>query len=350
MANKGGQIVEVLSEHNCQGWMQGYSLTGRFALFPSYETFLGIITTMMIQYSKFMKIASETGWRNPVPSINYFESSTLWRQEHNGYSHQDPMFINNVLNMKNNQVRVYFPPDVNTCLLVMDKCLRSQNRINLVVGSKKEMPTFFSMEEAQRHVLAGVTVYKEFSTDQGKDPDVVIVGCGNETFVEAAAASLLLASDLPNLRVRFVNVIDLLVLDIDCNHPGALDNTSFEAIFTPDKPVIFNFHGYPSVIKNLLFGRRNTERIFVLGYIEEGTTTTPFKMLAANKCSRYDVAIEAIRSASKQNHEIAMESNLFVSQYRKKLKEVDDYTVEFGKDPDYLSSDLGAFKKYLKKH
>jgi len=228
MANKGGQLIEMLSEHSCQGWMQGYALTGRFGLFPSYEGFLGIITTMAIQYAKFIKIGRETGWRPDTPSINYIESSTLWRQEHNGYSHQDPMFINNLLNMKKHIIRIYLPPDTNTFLCAMEKCLNSTNGINLLIGTKKEAPVFLNMEDARKHSAAGISVWKDYCTFGGENPEVVIVGCGNETNVEAIAACILLRHDVPDIRIRFINISDLLVLDIFGTHPHAMGKETFE--------------------------------------------------------------------------------------------------------------------------
>jgi len=334
-ANKGGQVLEMLSEHTCEGWMQGYCLTGRFAMFPSYETFLGIVTTMMIQYSKFIKLASETKWRSDTPSINYIETSTLWRQEHNGYSHQDPMFINNLINMKSKLIHIYLPPDVNSSLCAVEACLNRKRGVNLIISTKKEMPLWFNMEHTRKHFAAGASVWKQYSTFDGLNPDVVIVGCGNETHVEAVAAVGLLKRDVPNLRVRFINVVDLMVLDIEAES-GLTDDT-FENLFTSDKPVIFNFHGYPSAVRSLLFGRNHIKRFKVLGYIEEGTTTTPFKMLTANKVSRFHVAIEALREGAKSNPQVALDAHLAIAQYEGHLKEHDRYIVEYGKDPEYLA-------------
>jgi xylulose-5-phosphate/fructose-6-phosphate phosphoketolase len=349
MANKGGQLTEVLSEHQCQGWMQGYVLTGRFALFPSYETFLGIITTMAIQYAKFIKIAREVKWRPDVASLNYIATSTLWRQEHNGYSHQDPMFINNILNMKKAETRIYLPPDTNTFLCYTEKCLNSKNALNLLIGSKKEMPSFLTMEEARRHSAAGASVWKDYCTYGGENPDVVIVGCGNETNIEAVAACILLRKDCPSMRIRFVNVSDLLVLNVNVDLDGhGLSQENFNSLFTPDKPVIFNFHGYPSAVQQLLFGRTGPERYHIFGYIEEGTTTTPFKMLSVNKVSRYHIAMEALAKAA-GNSKAALDATLLTAAYSHRLAQLDDYILKHGKDPEYLSADLRKFEEHLDK-
>jgi len=339
MANKGGRVLEMLSEHTCQGWMQGYSLTGRYALLPSYETFLGIITTMMIQYAKFLKLARQTGWRRQTPSINYLETSTLWRQEHNGYSHQDPMFINNLLNMKSELVRIYFPPDANTFLCVMNKCLTSPQGINLVVSTKAPSPLWLTIDEAVEHCREGVGIWKWLSTDEGRDPDLVVVGCGNETNVEAVAAVHLLKRDFPNLRIRFVNVIDLMRLDLlrQQNNPCALTVSEFENIFTTDKPVVFNFHGYPSAIYQLLFGRTKTKRFKVLGYIEEGTTTTPFAMLTTNRASRFHVAMEGLKLLQKCGGLDEASVNPAIADYETQVRNHATYIHCHGRDPDYLS-------------
>jgi xylulose-5-phosphate/fructose-6-phosphate phosphoketolase len=319
--------------------MQGYTLTGRYALFPSYETFLGIVTTMMIQYAKFLKLAKQTGWRKPVPSINYLETSTLWRQEHNGYSHQDPMFINNLLNMKSDLARIYFPPDANTFLGVMNKCLTIPQGINLIVSTKAPSPLWLTIEEAIAHCQEGVGIWKWLSTDEGRDPDLVIVGCGNETNVEAVAAVHLLKRDFPAIRIRFVNVIDLMRLDLQrqCLNPRALSVSEFEDIFTSDKPVVFNFHGYPSAIYQLLFGRTKTKRFKVLGYIEEGTTTTPFAMLTTNRASRFHVAMEGLKLI--QNCGILDEETIrpAIGDYEAQVRNHATYIRCHGRDPEDLS-------------
>jgi len=332
---KGGRVIEVLSEHLCQGFLQGYVLTGRVGLFPSYETFMGIITTMMIQYAKFLKMGKATKWRMPVGSLNYIATSTLWRQEHNGFSHQNPMFINNILNMKPSIVRVYLPPDSNCFLSTVDHCLQAKNYINLMIGSKHPTPVWLSPDEAHAHCVAGASVWKFCSTDNGLDPDIVLVGCGTEVTFEVITAASILRQDLPQLRVRVVNVTDLMVLPKSGEHPHGLSDAEFDSLFTKDKPVVFNFHGYPSAVKHLLYDRGCGDRVTVLGYIEEGTTTTPFRMLTANHASRFDVAIHSIRATCRLSH-IATDAHRLIALYQGKIREHEEYIVEHGQDPEDL--------------
>lgn len=336
-ANNGGRVIEILSEHTCQGWMQGYSLTGRFSLFPSYETFLGIITTMMIQYAKFIKIAMETTWRTQVPSLNYLETSTLWRQEHNGFSHQDPMFINNVLNLKSAVARIYFPADSNCFVSTLDHCLSSANKVNLIVSTKNPAPVLLPLEEAVKHCVAGASIWRFCSTDDGRNPDVVLVGIGNETNLEVVEACRLLAKYCPTLRVRMVNVNDLMMLDLEMKHPHSLNEQTFCSLFGSDRPVIWNFHGYPSALRSLLFGRRNADRFKINGYIEEGTTTTPFKMLTANQVSRFHVAIQSIQAAMGKKDEVALTAQSLISNFQHALQEHDRYIQKHGKDPENIN-------------
>ncbi|KAK9727853.1 hypothetical protein K7432_001525 [Basidiobolus ranarum] len=338
--NHGGRVSEVLSEHTCQGWMQGYTLTGRVSLFPSYETFLGIITTMMVQYAKFVKIAKETPWREPIGSLNYIETSTLWRQEHNGFSHQNPGFINSLISLKPSMIRVYLPPDANCLLSTLAHCVRSKEYINLLISGKHETPSWLTPEEAENHCVAGASIWKFASTDNGVDPDVVLVGCGTEVTFEVIAAASLLRKDCPDLRVRVVNVTDLMVLAGDGTHPHALSDDIFNNLFTTDKPVIFNFHGYSSVIKQLLFDRANTsERVVVRGYNEEGTTTTPFRMLTANGVSRYDVAINALRMIVKKGaRNVDVDVHLLISRYQHEIRQHEKYILEHGIDPEGLTA------------
>ncbi|KAG9093290.1 hypothetical protein FRC06_011577, partial [Ceratobasidium sp. 370] len=316
-ANKGGRVIEMLSEHTLQGFMQGYTLTGRTGLFPSYEAFIGIVTTMVEQYAKFLKMARETKWRGDVASLNYIETSTLWRQEHNGYSHQNPGFIGQLLTLPRNMVRIYLPPDANCALSVMAHCLRSKNYVNLIIGSKANSPSFLNIEEAKRHCIAGASVWRRFSTDEGKNPDITLVGIGVETTTEIIAAGTLLKNE--GIRVRIVNIVDLMVLGEPGEHPHALSHDAMDAIFGIDNPVIINFHGYPLHLKSLLFSRNpalSRQRFEVLGYIEEGTTTTPWSMLRLNKAGRYDIAAKAVLLVAhhKKDHAIvtrAHEMNSF---------------------------------------
>lgn len=339
MAHDDGGVIEVLSEHTCQGLMQGYVLTGRFALFPSYEAFLGIIATMMAQYAKFIKICKEITWRHSVPSINYIESSTLWRQEHNGFSHQNPGFINSLINMKSDVVRVYLPPDANCLVSTLAHCLKSKDYINLIVSSKNEGPTWLTMEEAVEHCRAGASIWKWAGneTNYSRDPDIVLVGCGNETTTEVIAAAQLLKKHCPTMIIRVVNITDLMILELDSCHPHGLTCELFHALFTKDKPVIMNFHGYPSAVKQLLFGRENLQRFEILGYIEEGTTTTPFKMLAANKASRFDICIEAIRKVTPFNPQIAVDAPVKIPYFQHVLRKHEVYCLEHNADPVELN-------------
>lgn len=303
---KSGRVIEMLSEHTLQGFAQGYALTGRIGLFPSYESFLGIVTTMIAQFAKFLKVAKSTDFRPAVPSITYVMSSTLWRQEHNGASHQQPGLINSVLDLPHNVARVYLPPDANCAVSTLSHCLRSRNYVNLVVGSKHQNRVYLNEAEANAHCKAGGSIWHAYSTDGGKDPDVVIVGIGTETTAEAIAATELLRSQHYNgddpkkdhLRVRFINITDLMILSEGSVHPHALNEEAFDGLFTRDKPILFNFHGYTTAVKGLLgdrlsgeMGRRPTA---ILGFIEQGTTTTAWNMLKVNGVDRFSVACKAM--------------------------------------------------------
>ncbi|KAJ5749161.1 uncharacterized protein N7511_010857 [Penicillium nucicola] len=301
---RGGRVIEVLSEHMCQGFLQGYTLTGRMGIFPSYESFLGIIHTMMVQYAKFIKMALETKWHSGVASINYIETSTWTRREHNGFSHQNPSFIGSVLKLKPTAARVYLPPDANTFVTTVHHCLKSKNYINLMVGSKQPTPVYLTPEEAEIHCRAGAGIWKFCSTDNGTNPDVVLVGIGVELMFEVIAAAALLRKIAPDLRVCVVNVTDLMILENEGLHPHALSTEAFDRLFTPDKPVHFNYHGYPTELQGLLFGRPGLDRISVAGYIEEGSTTTPFDMMIVNRVSRFHVAQNALRGAAKVNEKV----------------------------------------------
>ncbi|KAF9533738.1 phosphoketolase [Crepidotus variabilis] len=335
---QGGRIVEILSEHTCQGMLQGYTLTGRTGLFPSYEAFLGIIQTMMVQYSKFAKMGSETNWRQPVGSLNYIETSTWTRQEHNGFSHQNPSFIGAVLNLKPKFARVYLPPDANCFLSTVSHCLRAKNYVNLMVGSKQPTPVWLTPEEADAHCIAGATVWKFASVDDGVNPDVVLVGIGVEVTFEVIAAAVLLRKHAPELRVRVVNVTDLMILADTGLHPHALSHDAFKNLFTEDRPIHFNYHGYPIELKGLLFGRPNLDRISIEGYNEEGTTTSPFDMMISNDTDRFSVAIAAIRGGAKFNDRIAAFAHEKCS-YLKHLRQKErDYIYANGKGGQFTKN------------
>jgi len=340
-ANKGGRVIEMLSEHTLQGFLQGYTLTGRTGLFPSYEAFIGIVTTMVEQYAKFQKMAFETKWRGDVASLNYIETSTLWRQEHNGYSHQNPSFIGQLLTLPRNMVRIYLPPDANCALSVMAHCLRSKNYVNLIVGSKSETPSFLTVDEAKRHCIAGGSVWKKFSTDEGRNPDLTLVGIGVETTTEVIAAATLLKNE--GIRVRVVNIVDLMILGEPKGHPHALSHDAFDGLFGTDTPVIINFHGYPLHVKSLLFSRDQAisrRRFEVLGYIEEGTTTTPWSMLRLNKAGRYDIASRGVSlvATHDKNHAICPRAHELSTYFLHKNEVEARYALEHGQDSEEVTS------------
>ncbi len=337
VAAKGGHVIEVLSEHDCEAWLQGYLLTGRYGLFPSYEAFLNIIVSMMDQFAKFLKLSLEIPWRLPVSSLNYLESSTLWRQEHNGFSHQSPGFINSVLNKKAAVTRVYLPPDANSLISTMDHCIKSANYVNLVIANKQPMPQWLSMDAAIAHARAGASIWQWASTDDGIDPDVVLVGIGDNPTLEVMAAAQTLRDEMPELRIRIVNVSDLLTLEKDTVHPHGLDQEMFDALFTPDRPVIVNFHGYPSAVMQLLFGRDSVNRFHINGYREEGTTTTPFDMNVRNGTSRYHLIMQAIRLATARNQRVAARTSAMVSHYEYILWSHRRYIEANGVDPEEIT-------------
>lgn len=309
---------------------QGYTLTGRTALFPSYESFLGIIHTMMIQYSKFNKVAREVEWRGPLSSINYIESSTWARQEHNGFSHQNPSFIGAVLNLKAEVARVYLPPDANCFLSTIHHCLKSKNYVNLMIGSKQPTAVYLSPNDAAEHCRKGAGVWKFASTDGGKDPDVVLVGVGVEVTFEVVKAAEMLRQLLPGLRVRVINVTDLMVLASESRHPHALSRVEFLDMFTEDKAVCFNYHGYAAELQGLLFGRPGLHRMTVEGYKEEGTTTTPFDMMLVNGVSRFDVAKRALRGAARYKDGIKKKLDGILEKIDTRVEEVKTYIIDEG--------------------
>ncbi|OXV05979.1 hypothetical protein Egran_06253 [Elaphomyces granulatus] len=331
---RGGRVIEVLSEHMCQGFLQGYTLTGRTGIFPSYESFLGIVTTMIVQYSKFNKMARETGWHGDIASINYIETSTWTRQEHNGFSHQNPSFIGTVLKLKPTAARVYLPPDANTFLSTVAHCLKSKNYVNLMVGSKQPTPVFLSPDEAESHCRAGASIWKFASTGEGLNPDVVLVGIGTELMFEVIYAAAILRKRIPSLRVRVINVTDLMILEAEGLHPHALTEDSFDALFTADLPIHFNFHGYPTELQGLLFGRPNLERATIAGYMEEGSTTTPFDMMLVNQVSRFHVAKAAVRGGGKRNEKVRLRQQELLTELDHNIVETRKYILEHRKDPD----------------
>ncbi|KAK0649233.1 XFP N-terminal domain-containing protein [Cercophora newfieldiana] len=341
----GGRVIEVLSEHDCQGFMQGYTLTGRTAIFPSYESFLGIVHTMMVQYSKFVKIAQEVKWRGDLASINYIETSTWARQEHNGFSHQNPSFIGAVLNVKAESARVYLPPDANCFLSTVAHILNSRNKTNLVIGSKQPTAVYLSPDEAAEHCRLGASIWHFASTPllAKTDPDVVLVGIGVEVTFEVVKAAELLRTVCPALRVRVANVTDLMILVAESRHPHALSKEKFVELFTADRPVHFNYHGYATELQGLLFGREGLWRMSVAGYQEEGSTTTPFDMMLVNGVSRFDVAKWALRAGADRNEEVKVNLEKLVEDVDGRVDEVRKFISEHGKDPDDMY-DMARFE------
>ncbi|MDP2350797.1 MAG: phosphoketolase family protein [Chloroflexota bacterium] len=289
-----GRVMEVLSEHQCQGWLEGYLLTGRHGMFNCYEAFIHIIDSMFNQHAKWLKVTREIPWRRPIASLNYVLSSLVWRQDHNGFSHQDPGFIDHVVNKKSDVIRVYLPPDANTLLSVGDHCLRSRHYVNVIVAGKQPSPNWLSMDRAILHCTRGIGIWDWASNDQGGDPDVVIASAGDIPTLEALAAVDLIRQHLPDLRVRFVNVVDLMRLQPESEHPHGLSDSEFDSLFTTDKPIVFAYHGYPWLIHRLTYRRTNHGNLHVRGYKEEGTTTTPFDMVMLNDLDRFHLVIDVI--------------------------------------------------------
>jgi xylulose-5-phosphate/fructose-6-phosphate phosphoketolase len=289
-----GRIMEILSEHTCEGWLEGYLLTGRHGLFSCYEAFIHVVDSMFNQHAKWLKTTDRLPWRRPIASLNYLLTSHVWRQDHNGFSHQDPGFIDHVANKKAEVVRVYLPPDANCLLSVADHCLRSKQYVNVIVAGKQPALQYLTMAEAVVHCTKGIGIWEWASSDGGAEPDVVLACAGDVPTMEALAAAGLLRSFFPDLRVRFVNVVDLMRLQDDRQHPHGLSDADFDALFTPDKPVIFAYHGYPWLIHRLTYRRHNHDNLHVHGYREEGTTTTPFDMTVLNDLDRFDLARDVI--------------------------------------------------------
>ena len=292
---RAGRVVEMLSEHQCQGWLEGYLLTGRHGLFNCYEAFIHIIDAMFNQHAKWLKVTNEIPWRRPVASLNYLLSSHVWRQDHNGFSHQDPGFIDHVVNKKAEIVRVYLPPDANTLLATYDHCLRSRQYVNVVVAGKQPAPNFLTMDQAVAHCSRGLGIWEWAGTEVvGHDPDVVLGCAGDVPTLEVLAAAEILRRELPQLKVRVVNVVDLMRLQDEHEHPHGLSDRDFDTLFTTDKPVIFAYHGYPWLIHRLTYRRKGHSNIHVRGYKEEGTTTTPFDMVMLNDLDRFHLVMDVI--------------------------------------------------------
>ncbi len=324
-----GRVMEALSEHLCQGWLEGYLLTGRHGLFNSYEAFIHIVDSMFNQHAKWLKVTRGIPWRRPVASLNYLLSSHVWRQDHNGFSHQDPGFIDHVVNKKAEIVRVYLPPDANCLLSVADHCLRSRDYVNVIVAGKQPSLDYLSMDEAIAHCTRGIGIWEAFLSDGEEEPDVVLGCAGDVPTLESVAAAALLREHLPELRVRVVNVVDLMRLEPESEHPHGLSDKEFDALFTTDRPVIFAYHGYPWLIHRLTYRRANHHNIHVRGYKEEGTTTTPFDMVMLNDLDRYHLVIDTIdRVPGLAEHAAHLRQHMTDERLRHRA-----YTREHGEDP-----------------
>jgi xylulose-5-phosphate/fructose-6-phosphate phosphoketolase len=289
-----GRVMEMLSEHQCEGWLEGYLLTGRHGMFSCYEAFIHIVDSMFNQHAKWLKVCGHIPWRRPIASLNYLLSSHVWRQDHNGFSHQDPGFIDHVVNKKAEVIRVYLPPDANTLLSITDHCLRSRNYVNVIVAGKQLAPQWLNMDDAIAHCTAGLGIWPWASNDQGSEPDVVMACCGDVPTLETLAAVELLRIWLPRLKVRVINVVNLMKLQPRSEHPHGLTDKEFDRLFTTDKPIIFAFHGYPWLIHRLTYRRTNHKNLHVRGYKEEGTTTTPFDMVVLNDLDRFHLVMDVI--------------------------------------------------------
>jgi len=318
----------MLSEHQCQGWLEGYLLTGRHGLFNCYEAFVHIIDSMFNQHAKWLKVTAGLPWRPRLASLNYLLSSHVWRQDHNGFSHQDPGFIDHVVNKKAEIVRVYLPPDANCLLSVMDHCLRSRHYVNVVIAGKHPAPQWLDIEAAKKHCAAGIGVWEWAGNDRGEEPDIVMACCGDVPTLETLAAVALLREHMPALRVRVVNVVDLMKLQPPSAHPHGLSDREFDALFTEDKPVIFAFHGYPALIHRLTYRRTNHENFHVRGYQEEGTITTPFDMTVLNELDRFHLVESALTRLERTGEpELRL-----MAWLRGKLVEHRKYICQFGED------------------
>jgi xylulose-5-phosphate/fructose-6-phosphate phosphoketolase len=323
-----GRVMEMLSEHQCQGWLEGYLLTGRHGFFSCYEAFIHIIDAMFNQHAKWLESCRKIPWRRPVASLNYLLTSHVWRQDHNGFSHQDPGFIDHVVNKKANVVRVYLPPDANTLLSVTDHCLRSRDYVNVVVAGKQPAPQWLDMDQAIKHCTAGIGIWEWASNDKGSEPDVVMACAGDVPTLETLAAVDLLRQHIPSLKIRVINVVDLMKLQPASEHPHGLDDFDFDVLFTKDKPVIFAYHGYPWLIHRLTYRRTNHHNFHVRGYKEEGTTTTPFDMTVLNELDRFHLFEDVIDRVPHLGPNAAYEKQMV----RDKLIDHRQYVREHGED------------------
>jgi xylulose-5-phosphate/fructose-6-phosphate phosphoketolase len=323
-----GRVLEVLSEHQCQGWLEGYLLTGRHGLFNCYEAFIHIVDSMFNQHAKWLKTTRHIPWRRPISSLNYLLSSHCWRQDHNGASHQDPGFIDHVVNKKADVIRVYLPPDANCLLSVTDHCLRSRHYVNVIVAGKQPSPQWLNMDAAVKHCTAGIGMWEWASNDGDGDPDVVMACCGDVPTLEVLAAVSILRQHIPTLKIRVINVVDLMKLQPPSEHPHGLPDKDFDALFTKDKPVIFAYHGYPWLIHRLTYRRTNHDNLHVRGYKEEGTTTTPFDMVVMNELDRFHLVGDVIDRVPSLGSRVAYAKQMI----RDKLIDHKNYVHKYGQD------------------
>ncbi len=337
-----GRVMEILSEHTCQGWLEGYLLTGRHGLFSSYEAFIHVVGSMFNQHAKWLKTTrSEIPWRRPIASLNYLLTSHVWRQDHNGFSHQDPGFIDHVVNKKAEVIRVYFPPDANTLLSVADHCLRSRNYVNVIVAGKQPQPQWLDMDSAVKHCTAGIGIWEWASNDKGSEPDVVMACCGDSPTIETLAAVDILRRHAPDLKVRVINVVDLMKLQPREEHPHGLTDFEFDTLFTTDKPIIFAYHGYPWLIHRLTYRRNGHKHLHVRGYKEEGTTTTPFDILVMNDSDRFHLVEDVVNRVPKLGVRAAyakqavrdklIEHKLYIREHGIDMPEIRNWTWKGGK-------------------
>ncbi len=330
-----GRVMEILSEHTCQGWLEGYLLTGRHGLFSCYEAFIHIVDSMFNQHAKWLKVCNEVPWRADIASLNILLTSHVWRQDHNGFSHQDPGFINHVVNKKAQIVRVYLPPDANTLLCVTHQCLSSKNLVNVIVAGKQPEPQWLSMDEAVKHCETGIGIWHWAGTEEpDQKPDVILACCGDVPTIETLAAVSLLKQHAPDLQIRVINIVDLMTLQSANDHPHGLEDDDFDKLFTPDTPVIFAFHGYPSLIHRLAYKRKCHHSLHVHGYNEEGTTTTPFDMAVCNGMDRYHLVLNVV----KQVHAVKKQANKIQQAMNEKLAAHNKYITTHGQDmPEILN-------------
>ena len=327
LSSSGKVIDSVLSEHVCEGMLEGYLLTGRHGMFNSYEAFIRIVDSMTSQHAKWLKVTSELAWRRKISSLNYVLTSHVWQQDHNGYTHQDPGFLNHLVTKKSDIVRMYLPPDTNCLLSCFDHCIRSKNYINVIVASKHPRPQWLTIDEAIKHCTKGIGIWEWASNDQDSEPDLVMACAGDTPTLEALAATKILRDNFPEIKIRFVNVVDLMRLESNNKHPHGLTDLDYNAIFTKNKPIIFAFHGYPSLIHQLIYNRDN-KNIHVHGYQEEGTITTPFDMRVQNKIDRYNLVMDAIKYLP----QLGNKGSRLIEWCKDKLVEHNAYIREYGED------------------